>query len=109
MSVYRGYRGTFYSPRPLFHHCSFCDVKFDLIGTLEEFDLDVQYIGKKMNITELLDHKDRRMNETPKFGSKGSKKIFSYFSLLEKNVKLRLYNLYKIDFEMFGYSASRYL
>ena len=76
---------------------------------MQEFDLDVEYIGRKMNITELLDHKDRRANETPKFASKTTEKIFSYFSLLEKRVKLRLYNLYKIDFEMFGYSATRYL
>ena len=96
----------FFTHRPLFHQCSFCEVKFDVIGTMEEFDLDVQYIGKKMNITELLDHKDRRMNESPKLGSN---RIFSYFSLLDKNVKLRLYNLYKMDFEMFGYNASTYL
>ena len=76
---------------------------------MQEFDLDVEYIGRKMNITELLDHKDRRANETPKFASKTTEKIFSYFSMLEKHVKLRLYNLYKIDFEMFGYSATRYL
>ena len=76
---------------------------------MQEFDLDVEYIGRKMNITELLDRKDRRANETPKFASKTTEKISSYFSLLEKHVKLRLYNLYKIDFEMFGYSATRYL
>ena len=79
---------------------------------MEEFDHDIDYIAKKMNITELLNQKDRRENYTSRSGNlniKTTERIFSYFSLLEKHVKLRLYNLYKMDFEMFGYNATRYL
>ena len=79
---------------------------------MEEFDHDIDYIAKKMNITELLNQKDRRENYTSRSGNlniKTTERIFSYFLLLEKDVKLRLYNLYKMDFEMFGYNATRYL
>ena len=79
---------------------------------MEEFDHDIDYIAKKMNITELLNQKDRRENYSARSGNliiKTTERIFSYFLLLEKDVKLRLYNLYKMDFEMFGYNATRYL
>ena len=79
---------------------------------MEEFDHDIDYIAKKMNITELLNQKDRRENYSARSGNlniKTTERIFSYFLLLEKDVKLRLYNLYKMDFEMFGYDATSYL
>ena len=106
------YIDTLCTHRPLSHFCSFCDVTYDVVGTMEEFDNDIDYIAKKMNITELLNQKGRRENYTSRSGDlniKTTERILSYFTLLEKHDKLRLYNLYKIDFEMFGYSATRYL
>ena len=76
---------------------------------MEEFDQDIDYIAKKMNIAELLDNKEQRANQTPSSINNRTERIFSYFSLLEKHVKLRIYNLYKMDFEMFGYDATSYL
>ena len=43
--------------RPFSHYCSFCEVSYDVIGTMEDFDEDVEFIATKMNISELLDHK----------------------------------------------------
>ena len=99
----------FFTHRPLFHFCSFCEVKFDVIGTMEEFEQDIDYIAKKMNFDKLLDNKEKRANQTPSSSNNKTERIFSYFSLLEKHVKLRLYNLYKMDFEMFGYDATSYM
>ena len=78
---------------------------------MEEFDHDIDYIAKKMNITELLNQKDRRENYTSRTGKFNirTESILIYFSLLDKHVKLRLYNFYKMDFEMFGYNATKYL
>ena len=78
---------------------------------MEEFDHDIDYIAKKMNITELLNQKDRRENYTSRTGKFNirTESMLIYFSLLDKHVKLRLYNFYKMDFEMFGYNATKYL
>ena len=38
-----------------------------------------------------------------------SDRIAAHFSKLKKDVRLRLYELYKMDFEMFGYDATEYL
>ena len=87
-------------------------MKYDVIGTMEEFDSDVEYIARRLAITELLGHKNTRANQTPDskmFQNNRTDRILSHFSLLEKDVKLRLYNLYRIDFEMFGYEATKYL
>ena len=76
---------------------------------MEEFEQDIDYIAKKMNFDKLLDNKEKRANQTPSSSNNKTERIFSYFSLLEKEVKLRLYNLYKMDFEMFGYDATSYM
>ena len=69
---------------------------------MEEFDSDIQYIAKKENLTVLLDHLTEALNDTPKNFRSQTERIKFYFSMLDSSVKLRLYNLYKIDFEMFG-------
>lgn len=83
-----------------------------MIGTMEDFDDDVEFIARKMDISELLDHKGNRVNQTPdsrKFGNNQTERITAHFSLLERDVRLKLYDLYKMDFEMFGYDAAQYL
>ena len=36
-------------------------------------------------------------------------KIDHYFSMLKNEVVRQLYEIYRVDFEMFGYDASKYL
>ena len=87
-------------------------MKYDVIGTMEEFDSDIKFIARRLALTELLDHKNTRANQTSDskmFQNNKADRMLSHFSLLEKDVKLRLYNLYRIDFEMFGYEATKYL
>ena len=36
-------------------------------------------------------------------------KIDYYFSMLKNEVVRQLYEIYRVDFEMFGYDASKYL
>lgn len=98
--------------RPFSHTCYFCEVSYDMIGTMEEFNEDVEFIGRKMNISELLDHKGTKGNQTPdsiKSGNNQTERITTHFSLLERDVRLKLYDLYKMDFEMLGYDATEYL
>ena len=77
---------------------------------MEEFDEDFRYIISKQNVTLLLDEENVTANQTPKNGSESvAQKISKYFSMLDESVRLDLYNLYKIDFELFGYDASEFL
>ena len=38
-----------------------------------------------------------------------SERIKKYFALLDKETRQRLYQVYRIDFEMFGFDATSYL
>ena len=77
---------------------------------MEEFDQDFQYIALKQNLTILLERELEVINDTKdsRFASQ-SDRIAAHFSKLKKDVRLRLYQLYQLDFEMFGYDASEYL
>ena len=98
-----------YTYRPFYHHCDFCGVKFDVIGFMETYDADFRFIAQKLNLTSLLTHADKRMNKKSDSKLSQSDRINKYFSLLEKEVRQRLYQLYKMDFEMFGFDATSYL
>ena len=96
--------------RPFYHRCSYCDIHYDVIGLIEEFNDDFRYIISKQNVTQLLEKENVTLQSTPKNGSESvAQKISKYFSMLEESVRLDLYNLYKIDFELFGYDASEFL
>ena len=72
---------------------------------MEEFDRDFQYIIWKQNLTVLQGQVTEAVNNSPKNYRSQEERIKLYFSMLMDDVKSRLYNLYKIDFEMFGYST----
>ena len=95
--------------RPFYQGCDFCGVKFDAIGFMETYDEDLMYIAQKLNLTAILAHAGARKNKTPGSKLSQSRRIKEKFSLLDKEVRLRLYELYRIDFEMFGYDATSYL
>ena len=100
----------FATSRPFYHRCSYCDIHYDVIGLMEEFNEDFRYIVSKQHVTPLLVKENMIANQTPKNGSESvAQKISRYFSMLDESVRLDLYNLYKIDFELFGYDASEFL
>ena len=77
---------------------------------MEEFNEDFRYIVSKQHVTPLLVKENMIANQTPKNGSESvAQKISRYFSMLEESVRSDLYDLYKIDFELFGYDASEFL
>ena len=84
-------------------------MKYDAIGFMETFDEDFKYIAQKLNITTLLSNANERKNWHSGSKQSQSKRIEEHFSLLDKDVIQRLYRLYRIDFEMFGFNANIYL
>ena len=84
-------------------------MKYDAIGFMDTYDEDFRYIAQKLNITTLLSRVKERYNRTPGSKQSQSERIKKYFSLLDKEMRERLYQVYRIDFEMFGFDVNSYL
>ena len=107
--------------RPYLPECLYCDIDFDVIGKLEDFHDDVAYIAERRNLTDhlrLLNHVQQPKDQWTQEKGNGSKIMFhflsdlrcmhrerreKYMSQLSQEMVQDLYELYKIDFEMFGY------
>ena len=104
---------------PFYRYCHYCEIKYDIIGRLEKFENHVRYIVYKNNLTHLLPDNQFKYHMHPsgrqKFSSLKGKskstideKVKQYFSQLSTAQLKRLYEMYKIDFEMFGYNKNKY-
>ena len=109
---------------PQYMHCDYCDIRYDIIGRVENLENDLKYIAWKNNFTsDLVSLKDDlhvHPSGTMRFGKPSEKisknwnknekieKTKRYFMLLNTSQLDRLYSMYQIDFEMFGYSAEQY-
>ena len=73
-----------------------------MIGHLEDSYEDTMYIALKQNISSLIPELTKTNRKT-----KGKKSLLDridhYMSQLNINQKQRLYKLYKLDFDLFGY------
>ena len=96
--------------------CHHCAIPYNVIGRMETFDEDLNYIILQLGLENILpiknintlsntnrDSKQHKANEDKK------KECLEYFSKLTRSQIEQLYQIYKIDFEMFGYSAKDYL
>jgi len=93
--------------------CQHCYIPYTLIGRMETFDEDVQYIilknklEKQLPITKTLQFKSKNSSLR---GNKENKSItMQHFSQLEKQQIEKLYELYKLDFELFEYDIDAFL
>ena len=109
---------------PQYMHCDYCDIRYDIIGRVENLENDLKYIAFKNNFTSsLISLKDdlhmhpsgmKRFEKPPENISnkrnenEKTEKTKRYFRLLNSSQLDRLYSMYQIDFEMFGYSAEPY-
>ena len=76
---------------------------------MEDFDNDFEYIVRRMNLTALEGDTKYITNPSRDPSKSQELRIRSYFSVLSNDTKRRLYELYKVDFEMFGYDGTKYL
>jgi len=88
--------------RPFISRCGYCDLPYRVIAKAENFQDDQRFIGDLAGVQ--LDKVETHHS------SGGSTRQLSkeYFSMLDTHTVNRLYNLYKVDFEMFGYSPDLY-
>ena len=87
--------------------CQYCYVKYDVIGHLEDFSDDTMYIAIKQNITNLLPELLKTTHMAK--GKKSQDRVKYYMSQLSIEHRTNLYNLYKLDFELFGYDPGEAL
>jgi len=89
--------------RPFISRCGYCDVPYSIIVKAENYLVDQKFLGKMANVTfaELESH----------VSSGGSTRSLAkkYFAELETNMVKKLYQIYKIDFEMFQYSPDLFI
>ena len=106
--------------RPYYLHCDYCDIKYDFIGRVENFESDFEYVAQQANISlhhvpskSLHVHPsggNKRFSKPKKISQKDKdEKVTNYFSQLDSRTLKRLYEMYKIDFVMFGYHLYPYV
>ena len=90
---------------PQFLNCNYCEIKYDMIGRVETFYEDLKYIASITNITIAKETKFIQKFHKTKLSRKltTEDKTIELFSKLNKTQLDKLYNLYKMDFEVFGY------
>ena len=109
---------------PQYMHCNYCDIRYDMIGRVENLENDLGYIAVVKNFSSDLDslrddlhvHPSgikRFEKPTESFMKKNGEKekinkTKRYFMQLNNNQVNAIYRMYKIDFEMFGYSTEPY-
>ena len=96
--------------RPINAQCLYCDVSYNVIGSMDTFSDDVKYIFSRANLTELIDESSRVVHSSKDLQLKTDKlnETHVYFSQLNNNQVVELYKMYRIDFEMFGFETESY-
>ena len=105
-------------------HCDYCDIRYDIIGRVENLENDLKYIAFYNNFSSDLKSLKGDLHIHPsgtkrfekptknisrKTYAKGKiEKTKSYFMLLNTTQIDNLYRMYQIDFEIFDYAAEQY-
>ena len=93
--------------QPFTRRCPYCELDYEIIGKTETFEEDISYVLEKQNLSYLLPAKGnvKKMNSAD--GTE--KSAVEFFQELEKEDREKLFHIYKLDFEMFGYDVEPYL
>lgn len=89
---------------PYWLHCQVCHNRFNVVGKFETIREDIEHISNSTNLNV-------DITKFPWANKKGGKDAvsFKYFKLIDYDSIMKLYHIYKLDFEMFGYSVEDYL
>ncbi|XP_067000207.2 carbohydrate sulfotransferase 11 [Anabrus simplex] len=98
---------------PYYSFCTPCHVNFTVIAKLETLTRDEEYIIHRAGLEEILmpsKSKDRpkQVINKARGGKATSDLVQKYYNQLTDEQLNKLYQIYGIDFEMFGYNASKY-
>ena len=87
---------------PYTARCGYCSIQYSVIAQLETFQDDLHYIGRLAGVT---------FSQIVTHHSSGNTTSLAreYFRQMDRHTVWKLYQLYQIDFELFGYSPDLYL
>ena len=90
---------------PYHKTCNPCQADYFAIGHLETFAEDVEYILNASNLHKYVSNVGWKHVTT-----NGSTNLWTeeYFSQVSCKLLTEIYNLYELDFELFGYDPSYY-
>ena len=99
---------------PYWFTCGLCgDITPDYILKTESLQGEVDYLVKLLNIphNSLFPHSRISGPDDHSFDSEGYSHtvVDQYYSQLDKQQVIKLYNMYKLDFDMFGYEPHKYI
>ena len=83
--------------------CNICYAEFDYIGKYESLIDDSRNILTLLNVTDFIKFPE---NNTDNYKKRSGKLISDYFKMVPRRNILQLYEVYKYDFEAFGYNIS---
>ena len=85
--------------------CNPCTSQYDYIAKMETVNNDMEYLKQKLNLTE-----KHRKNFFPKHKYRSDVDLMKkMFKTIPKQLTRQLYDVYKQDFEMFGYEFPDWL
>ena len=91
--------------RPFTFKCSYCDINYDLIGRMETWNDDLNYIIRKRGLEKYI---SASSNQNPS-NVRTEEMTKEYFDTLSQKQKEDLFHMFRLDFEMFNYDAEKYL
>ena len=93
---------------PYWMHCQFCHNKFSVIGMFETIKEDIEYIINDSNLN-INSSSFPWINSHLSINSNHRQLSLKYFNEIDEESLKKLYNIYKYDFEMFGYNVNDYI
>ena len=92
---------------PFWKRCDMCNLNYDLIGKMETFTQDSNYIMEKigMKSPKIVVAEKEHVSS----GNSSEEMAKNLFARLPNDLIEKLYDLYKLDFEMFDYEYKQYL
>ena len=84
--------------------CPFCSLPFDLVGKKETFDKDIQILFENLEITEICDT-NLAQNKAKNQGQEEDNTL-QFFSQIPKSMSRKIFDYYKLDFDLFGYDKA---
>ncbi|XP_073820893.1 carbohydrate sulfotransferase 11 [Musca autumnalis] len=97
---------------PIYNFCTPCSINFTIIGKVETFNRDSEYIIRQAGLESLLLGKLpksalKRIGNLSK-GAKTHNSLEKYFSEIKRSTLDQLIDIYKLDFELFDYNYTKY-
>lgn len=89
---------------PITTFCTPCQVKFDVIAKFETLYEDQQYLIHKAGLTHLIKPERKNIGK----GKNTSELLKKYYSTLTPRQIKEIYDIFKFDFELFGYHPETY-